>query len=134
MEEVRRLLVQQRLKSLRKVMNAERERKKQLRCLKFHHQFHFFLVCERQRLHRSEKLAKAEREYNELKAESEQATKTFESIVRLMNEEIGRFQEQKTLDMGIAFHEFVKGQARLANDITGAWRSLLPKLEACSAA
>ncbi|XP_057743948.1 sorting nexin 1 [Arachis stenosperma] len=89
---------------------------------------------ERQRLHRSEKLAEAEREYHELKTESEQATKTFESIVRLMNEEIGRFQEQKTLDMGIAFHEFAKGQARLANDIAGAWRSLLPKLEACSAA
>ncbi|RYR71381.1 hypothetical protein Ahy_A02g005642 isoform B [Arachis hypogaea] len=87
---------------------------------------------ERQRLHRSEKLAEAEREYHE--AKSEQATKTFESIVRLMNEEIGRFQEQKTLDMGIAFHEFAKGQARLANDIAGAWRSLLPKLEACSAA
>ncbi|MED6156538.1 Sorting nexin-1 [Stylosanthes scabra] len=92
------------------------------------------IELERQRLHRSEKLAEAEREYNELKAESEHATKTFESIVRLMNEEIGRFQEQKTLDMGIAFHEFAKGQARLANDIAGAWRSLLPKLEACSAA
>jgi sorting nexin-1/2 len=49
-----------------------------------------------------------------------------------MNEEIVRFQEQKTLDMGIAFHEFAKGQARLANSIADAWRSLLPKLEACS--
>ncbi|MED6182138.1 Sorting nexin-1 [Stylosanthes scabra] len=92
------------------------------------------IELERQRLHRYEKLAEAEREYDELKAESKQATKTFESIVRLMNEEIGRFQEQKTLDMVIAFHEFTKGQARLANDIAGAWRSLLPKLEACSAA
>lgn len=81
---------------------------------------------------RSDKVAEAEREYNELKAESEQATKTFETIVKLMNEEIGRFQEQKTLDMGIAFHEFAKGQARLANGIADAWRSLLPKLEACS--
>ncbi|MCH92631.1 sorting nexin 1-like, partial [Trifolium medium] len=79
---------------------------------------------------RSEKVAEAEREYHE--AKSEQATKTFETIVKLMNEEIGRFQEQKTLDMGIAFHEFAKGQARLANGIADAWRSLLPKLEACS--
>ncbi|KAH1227974.1 Sorting nexin 1 [Glycine max] len=70
--------------------------------------------------------------YTPLKAESEQATKTFETIVKLMNEEMGRFQEQKTLDMGIAFHEFAKGQARLANGIADAWRSLLPKLEACS--
>lgn len=81
---------------------------------------------------RSDKVAEAEREYNELKAESEQATKTFETIVKLMTEEMGRFQEQKTLDMGIAFHEFAKGQARLSNGIADAWRSLLPKLEACS--
>ena len=68
----------------------------------------------------------------QLKAESEEATRTFETIVKLMNEEIVRFQEQKTSDMGIAFHEFAKGQARLANGIADAWRSLLPKLEACS--
>ncbi|KAL9318221.1 hypothetical protein ACSQ67_014738 [Phaseolus vulgaris] len=68
----------------------------------------------------------------QLKAESEQATNTFETIVKLMNEEMERFQEQKTLDIGIAFHEFAKGQARLANGIADAWRSLLPKLEACS--
>ncbi|KAJ6425589.1 hypothetical protein OIU84_026213 [Salix udensis] len=45
---------------------------------------------------------------DKLKAESEEATGRFETIVRLMNEEIVRFQEQKTLDMGIAFHEFAK--------------------------
>ncbi|KAA3455216.1 sorting nexin 1 [Gossypium australe] len=69
-----------------------------------------------------------------LKAASEEATRRFETIVRLMNEEIVRFQEQKTQDMGIAFHEFAKGQARLANSVADAWRSLLPKLEACSSA
>ena len=68
----------------------------------------------------------------QLKVENEEATRSFETIVRLMNEEIVRFQEQKTLDMGIAFHEFAKGQARLANSIADAWRSLLPKLEACT--
>jgi sorting nexin-1/2 len=68
----------------------------------------------------------------QLRAESEEATRTFETIVRLMNEELVRFQDQKTLDMGIAFNEFAKGQARLANSIADAWRSLLPKLEACS--
>lgn len=68
----------------------------------------------------------------QLKAESEEATERFEMIVRLMNEEIARFQEQKTLDMGIAFHEFAKGQAHLATGVADAWRSLLPKLEACS--
>ncbi|KAI8013445.1 Sorting nexin 1 [Camellia lanceoleosa] len=86
------------------------------------------------RLTRSEKLAEAEREYEVLKADSEEATRRFETIVRLMNEEIVRFQEQKTLDLGIAFHEFAKGQARLARGIADAWRSLLPKLEACSSA
>ncbi|KAM3341459.1 sorting nexin 1 [Capsicum galapagoense] len=82
------------------------------------------------RLTRSEKLAEAEREYEMLKAEGEEASRRFDTIVRLMNEEIVRFQEQKTSDMGLAFHEFAKGQARLANGIADAWRSFLPKLEA----
>lgn len=68
----------------------------------------------------------------QLKIESEEATRRFETIVKLMNEEIVRFQEQKASDMGLAFHEFAKGQAKLSNDIADAWRSLLPKLEACS--
>jgi sorting nexin-1/2 len=68
----------------------------------------------------------------QLKEGSEEATKRFEQIVRLMNEELARFQEQKTADIGLAFHEFAKGQAKLAKDIADAWRSVLPKLEACS--
>lgn len=110
------------------------------------------------RLTRSEKLAEAEREYEvvsllnlcfvvclkeillvfsniclkQLKAEGEEAAQRFQTIVRLMNEEIVQFQEQNTLEMGLAFHEFAKGQARLANGISEAWRGLLPKLEACS--
>ena len=67
-----------------------------------------------------------------LREESEQATRTFETIAKLMNEEMVRFQEQKNLDMGIAFHEFAKGQARLANGIAEVRQSLLPKLDACS--
>ncbi|XVF55764.1 hypothetical protein PTKIN_Ptkin06aG0063400 [Pterospermum kingtungense] len=84
-------------------------------------------------LTRSDRVREAENEYKELKADCEEATRRFETIVRLMNEEIVRFQEQKTQDMGIAFHEFAEGQARLANSIADAWRSLLHKLEACSA-
>ncbi|CAK9159841.1 unnamed protein product [Ilex paraguariensis] len=83
------------------------------------------------KLTRSERMLDAEYEYEELKGDSEEATRRFEVIVQLMNEEIVRFQEQKTLDMGLAFHEFAKGQARLANGIADAWRSLLPRLEAC---
>ncbi|CAN6719643.1 unnamed protein product [Malus baccata var. baccata] len=83
-------------------------------------------------LTRSDRVGEAEHEYKELKAEGEEATRRFETIARLMNEEMVRFQEQKTTDMGVAFHEFAKGQARLANSIADAWRSLLPKLESCS--
>ncbi|XP_074285890.1 sorting nexin 1 isoform X1 [Silene latifolia] len=83
-------------------------------------------------LTRSDRFGEAEKEYRELKEESEEATRRFETIVSKMNEEMGRFQEQKTADMGLAFHEFAKGQARLANGIAEAWRGLLPKLEACS--
>ncbi|XP_051149460.1 sorting nexin 1-like [Andrographis paniculata] len=85
------------------------------------------------RLTRSEKLAEAEREYEELKADGMEATRRFDTIVKRMNEEIARFQEQKTIDMGVAFHEFAKGQVHLANGIAEAWRSLVPKIEACSA-
>jgi len=67
----------------------------------------------------------------QLKAESEEAASRFETIVRLMNKEMPRFQEQRTEDMGLAFHEFAKGQARLANSLAEAWRGLLPKLETC---
>ncbi|CAA3022829.1 sorting nexin 1 [Olea europaea subsp. europaea] len=84
------------------------------------------------RLTRSEKLADAEREYEQLKADGKESKRKFETIVKLMNQEIARFQEQKTIDMGVAFHEFAKGQANLAKSIAEAWRSLLPKLEACS--
>lgn len=68
----------------------------------------------------------------QLKADGADAARRFEKMVKLMNEEIVRFQEEKTLDMGVAFHEFAKGQAHLANSIADAWRSLLPKIEACS--
>ncbi|CAA6667598.1 unnamed protein product [Spirodela intermedia] len=81
---------------------------------------------------RSDKVPEAELEYRELKAESEEATKKFETIVRLMGEEMARFQEQKTADMGLAFHEFAKGQAKLAKDVADAWRTVLPKLDFCA--
>ena len=68
----------------------------------------------------------------QLKADSEEATKKFEHIVRLMNEELARFQEQKTADIRLAFHEFAIGQAKLVKDIADASRSVLPKLEDCS--
>ncbi|XP_057843444.2 sorting nexin 1 isoform X1 [Cryptomeria japonica] len=78
------------------------------------------------------KVPEAEAEYRDLKIQSEEATKRLESIIKLMNQEIKRFQEEKTLDLGFVFHEFAKGQAQLANDIAEAWRSLLPKLDDCS--
>ncbi|KAL0728544.1 hypothetical protein Bca4012_024637 [Brassica carinata] len=83
-------------------------------------------------LTRSEKVGEAENEYREIKAESEEATIIFEKIVKRMNEEIVRFQEQRTEEMGVAFHQFAKGQARLANGVADAWRALLPKLEVSS--
>ncbi|KAH0454640.1 hypothetical protein IEQ34_016564 [Dendrobium chrysotoxum] len=79
-------------------------------------------------LMRSDRAGEAEIEFRELKAESEEATRRYETIVKLMNEELSRFQEQKTAELGLAFHEFAKGQAKLSHDIADAWRSLLPKL------
>ncbi|XP_076899657.1 sorting nexin 1-like [Bidens hawaiensis] len=84
------------------------------------------------RILRSERMLDAEHEYEELKAEGQEATRRFEAIAQLMNEEIVRFQDQKTQDMRRAFHEFAKGQARLAHAIADAWRSLIPKLDSLS--
>ncbi|KAG9130993.1 hypothetical protein Leryth_006748 [Lithospermum erythrorhizon] len=84
------------------------------------------------RLTRSARLYEAEHEYEVLKLEGEEASRRFEKIVSRMNDEIVLFQEQKTLDIGLAFHEFAKGQAQLARSIAEAWRALLPKLEARS--
>lgn len=65
----------------------------------------------------------------QLKADAADAERRFKTIVKRMNEEMVRFQEQKTVDLGLAFHEFAKGQAQLANTMSDAWRSLLPKLQ-----
>ncbi|KAF7024743.1 hypothetical protein CFC21_037043 [Triticum aestivum] len=90
------------------------------------------LNLEKMKFMNPEKFTESETEFSELKAASEEATKRYEHIVSVMNEELARFQEQKTADIGLAFHEFAKGQAKLAKDIADAWRSVLPKLEACS--
>ncbi|KAM3333942.1 hypothetical protein ACQJBY_024145 [Aegilops geniculata] len=90
------------------------------------------LNLEKMKFMNPEKFSESETEFSELKAASEEATKRYEHIVSVMNDELARFQEQKTADIGLAFHEFAKGQAKLAKDIADAWRSVLPKLEACS--
>ncbi|KAK8946698.1 Sorting nexin 1 [Platanthera zijinensis] len=77
---------------------------------------------------RSDRAGEAEIEFRELRGESEEATAKYETIAKLMNEELLRFQEQKTAELGLVFHEFAKGQAKLSNEIADAWRSLLPKL------
>ncbi|CDY14091.1 BnaC02g02080D [Brassica napus] len=56
-------------------------------------------------LTRSEKVGEAENEYREIKAESEEATIRFERIVKRMNEEIVRFQAEKTEEMGLMLGE-----------------------------
>ncbi|KAF7024742.1 hypothetical protein CFC21_037043 [Triticum aestivum] len=95
--------------------------------------FSSYSYCsEKMKFMNPEKFTESETEFSELKAASEEATKRYEHIVSVMNEELARFQEQKTADIGLAFHEFAKGQAKLAKDIADAWRSVLPKLEACS--
>ncbi|KAK4798162.1 hypothetical protein SAY86_030488 [Trapa natans] len=85
---------------------------------------------EKLKLIHSDKMREAEDEYKEVKEASEKATRRYETMVRLMKEEIIQFQEQKTLDMGVAFHNFADGQARLANNMADGWRGLLAKLEA----
>ena len=63
--------------------------------------------------------------------QSEEAHKRFEKIVKVMQQEMVRFQEQRTQDLSAVFYEFARMQAQLANDTADAWRTLLPKLENC---
>ncbi|XP_078434914.1 sorting nexin 1 isoform X2 [Wolffia australiana] len=77
---------------------------------------------------RSDKVAEAEIEYRELKAASEEARMRLETMAKVMGEEMARFQEQKTADLGRAFHLFALGQADLARDLAHSWRTLLPRL------
>ncbi|KAJ7519762.1 hypothetical protein O6H91_20G054800 [Diphasiastrum complanatum] len=87
---------------------------------------------EKLRLVRPDRVAEAEIELREMRVQCDEATRRFEEIVKRMQKELVRFQEDKTHDLGLAFHDFAEGQAQLANDTADAWRTLLPDLESWS--
>lgn len=84
---------------------------------------------EKLRVVRPDKVLEAEADFKETKIQSEEARKRFEMIVKSMQHEMARFQEQRTRDLSAVFYEFARMQAQLANDTADAWRTLLPKLE-----
>ncbi|KAF7804275.1 sorting nexin 1 [Senna tora] len=71
---------------------------------------------EKLKLSRSEKVREAEREYNDLKAENEQATEKIETIKTSMKENLKCFQKQKTC-LANAIHEFVDELQSLLPDL-----------------
>lgn len=64
-----------------------------------------------------------------MKTQSEEATLRHQKIITVMEQEILRFQEQKTRDLGLVLHDFARAQAQLATDTADAWRTLLPDLD-----
>jgi sorting nexin-1/2 len=92
------------------------------------------LNLEKLKLVRPDKVAEAEAEVREIRIQSTDARMRFEEIVKLMAQEMERFQEEKTRDLGSILLNFARAQAQLAADTADAWRTLLPELDAVSQA
>ncbi|BBN17760.1 sorting nexin-1/2 [Marchantia polymorpha subsp. ruderalis] len=90
------------------------------------------LNLEKMRLVRPDKVGESEVDVREMKVQSEEARARFQQIVRLMDQEMERFQEEKTKDLGAILQDFARTQAQLAADTADAWRSLLPELDKCT--
>jgi sorting nexin-1/2 len=70
----------------------------------------------------------------QLRIQSTEARMRFEEIVKLMAQEMERFQEEKTRDLGSILLNFARAQGQLAADTADAWRTLLPELDRMSQA
>lgn len=68
----------------------------------------------------------------QMKVQSDEARARFQDIVKLMDQEMERFQEEKTRDLGAILQDFARAQAQLAADTADAWRTLLPELDKCT--
>ncbi|KAG6544365.1 hypothetical protein Mapa_014199 [Marchantia paleacea] len=90
------------------------------------------LNLEKMRLVRPDKVGESEVDVKEMKVQSEEARARFQEIVKLMDQEMERFQEEKTKDLGAILQDFARTQAQLAADTADAWRSLLPELDKCT--
>lgn len=62
------------------------------------------------------------------KNQSDDAQSRYHKIVTLMEQDMVRFQESKTADLGLVLQEFARAQAQLANAAADAWGVLLPSL------
>lgn len=45
-------------------------------------------------------------------------------------EELVRFQEEKSRDLGLIFYEFAQAQSDLSQEIGSVWKALLPTINA----
>ncbi len=58
----------------------------------------------------------------------------YQRIVSLMNQDMVRFQEGKTNDLGLVLQDFARAQAQLAMSTADTWGILLPGLSSPSMA
>lgn len=75
---------------------------------------------------KEEKVAEVERELNEAQHRVESAKGTYEQIVRLMSQELARFQLERATEMAAVLRAFAVAQATLASDTAKAWKTLAP--------
>lgn len=86
------------------------------------------LHLEKLRVVRADKVHNVEIEVKELLIQSDEAKTRFDAIVTTMQQEILRFQEEKTRDLGQVLHDFAQGQAQMSSEIADTWRALIPAL------
>jgi len=90
------------------------------------------LSLEKLKLLRPDKAGDMESDLVVAKNQSDDAQSRYHKIVTLMEQDMARFQESKTADLGLVLQEFARAQAQLANATADAWGVLLPSLSSPS--
>ncbi|KAG0578214.1 hypothetical protein M758_4G005700 [Ceratodon purpureus] len=90
------------------------------------------LSLEKQRLLRPDKAGDMEADLQLSKEQCDEAQTRYQRIVDLMNQDMLRFQEGKTHDLGLVLQNFARAQAELAMCTADTWGTLLPVLGSSS--
>jgi sorting nexin-1/2 len=90
------------------------------------------LSLEKLKLLQPTKAGDMEADLHYSKTQCEEAQARYQRIVSLMNQDMLRFQEGKTHDLGLVLQDFARAQAQLAMSTADTWGTLLPGLSSPS--
>eukprot|EP00271_Cylindrocystis_brebissonii_P008877 TRINITY_DN23402_c0_g1_i1.p1 TRINITY_DN23402_c0_g1~~TRINITY_DN23402_c0_g1_i1.p1 ORF type:complete len:420 (+),score=73.84 TRINITY_DN23402_c0_g1_i1:294-1553(+) len=79
---------------------------------------------------RGDKIQEAEHEIQEAQRQCESSKEAYRHIVEVMGREMVRFEVEKTHDLRTVMQAFARGEADMARETAGMWRTLLPTLSA----